>query len=449
VSLLSRGAVVKAHSGDVPPLPLSSHQDVRKKKIVRVRRNAPNPPDGANEAALALGAGRGDGGMVLVGADSYRAIPDGSLDFVYLEHRHDSCDLLQDVYQWWPKVRWGGYLAGSDYVTDDQGKKLTKRNQLEECGAWGPSSWRVMETVDDFRRSQRLLLSVTREHRPSWLVRKGANQAGLELPARPGTPKRLHFIWVCSQFKDPCEIPKFQQEVIEGWRKMHPDYQVTLWDNEMVKREFAEQLPVLKAVQIIAWVADILRYGILYRYGGVYLDTDTIALKRIDALIEGDSPFGVCELPMSRWGMRYEQHCRFMCNGIIGSPPGEEMFRYAFETAQYNVQLAKPKMKVSWITGPKLFTNATGWNITVLGATTFLPCSWKDTTICDIGKFRTMENVFAMHSWNPSWSPKARFQNDSQWVPIWDRKKPKKTKSDAGRGNNKGVKKASKPWDRG
>jgi mannosyltransferase OCH1-like enzyme len=82
------------------------------------------------------------------------------------------------------------------------------------------------------------------------------------------------------------------------------------------------------------------------RHGGVYLDTDTIALRPIDDLIEGDAPFGVCELPMSRWGMRYEEHCRFMCNGIMGTPPGEEMFKIAFETSQANVKLENPKMKV-------------------------------------------------------------------------------------------------------
>lgn len=48
--------------------------------------------------------------------------------------------------------------------------------------------------------------------------------------------------------------------------------------------------------------------------------------------------------------------------------------RDAFETAQVNAQLRHPKMKVSWITGPKLFTNSTLNKITVLGATTFLPC---------------------------------------------------------------------------
>lgn len=37
-------------------------------------------------------------------------------------------------------------------------------------------------------------------------------------------------------------------------------------------------------------------------------------------------------------------------------------------------------------------------------------------------KFRRIENVFGMHRWSASWSTKEIFQNDSQWVPIWDRK---------------------------
>jgi hypothetical protein len=43
-------------------------------------------------------------------------VPDDSLDFGYLDARHDREAVLEDVGAWWPKIRPGGVLAGHDYV---------------------------------------------------------------------------------------------------------------------------------------------------------------------------------------------------------------------------------------------------------------------------------------------------------------------------------------------
>jgi predicted O-methyltransferase YrrM len=43
-------------------------------------------------------------------------VTDASLDFAYLDARHDREAVLEDLGAWWPKVRPGGVLAGHDYV---------------------------------------------------------------------------------------------------------------------------------------------------------------------------------------------------------------------------------------------------------------------------------------------------------------------------------------------
>ena len=48
-------------------------------------------------------------------------VPDGSLDFVYVDARHDFKGVYEDVSKWWPKLRPGGIMAGHDYVTQDDG----------------------------------------------------------------------------------------------------------------------------------------------------------------------------------------------------------------------------------------------------------------------------------------------------------------------------------------
>ncbi len=49
-------------------------------------------------------------------AEAAAAIADGSLDFAYLDARHDRAAVTEDLEAWWPKVRPGGVLAGHDYV---------------------------------------------------------------------------------------------------------------------------------------------------------------------------------------------------------------------------------------------------------------------------------------------------------------------------------------------
>jgi hypothetical protein len=43
-------------------------------------------------------------------------IADGSLDYVYVDARHDFCGCLSDIELFWPKLRGGGVMAGHDYL---------------------------------------------------------------------------------------------------------------------------------------------------------------------------------------------------------------------------------------------------------------------------------------------------------------------------------------------
>jgi len=59
------------------------------------------------------------GRAVIVNLDSVAAadtVVDATLDFVYLDARHDFSGVVSDVHAWWPKVKIGGIFAGHDYV---------------------------------------------------------------------------------------------------------------------------------------------------------------------------------------------------------------------------------------------------------------------------------------------------------------------------------------------
>eukprot|EP01061_Rhynchopus_euleeides_P037208 TRINITY_DN6310_c2_g1_i1.p1 TRINITY_DN6310_c2_g1~~TRINITY_DN6310_c2_g1_i1.p1 ORF type:complete len:277 (+),score=85.22 TRINITY_DN6310_c2_g1_i1:163-993(+) len=49
--------------------------------------------------------------------DAAKRLNDSSLDFVYIDARHDFEAVLEDLRDWWPKLRVGGIFAGHDFTS--------------------------------------------------------------------------------------------------------------------------------------------------------------------------------------------------------------------------------------------------------------------------------------------------------------------------------------------
>lgn len=47
--------------------------------------------------------------------EAVKDIPNGSLDFVYIDQLHEFDPVMMDLIQWTPKVRAGGIISGHDY----------------------------------------------------------------------------------------------------------------------------------------------------------------------------------------------------------------------------------------------------------------------------------------------------------------------------------------------
>jgi hypothetical protein len=54
-------------------------------------------------------------------SECVKNVPDESLDYIYVDARHDFLGVYTDLVEWWPKLKRGGILAGHDYVTQDDG----------------------------------------------------------------------------------------------------------------------------------------------------------------------------------------------------------------------------------------------------------------------------------------------------------------------------------------
>lgn len=75
-----------------------------------------------------------------------------------------------------------------------------------------------------------------------------------------------------------------------SWKKKCPDYEFMLWHDGMPEfKEIIETSPFAKKayeLKLWAFVADYIRVYALYKYGGIYVDTDVQLLKNFDEFLD-------------------------------------------------------------------------------------------------------------------------------------------------------------------
>lgn len=166
-------------------------------------------------------------------------------------------------------------------------------------------------------------------------------------------PKQVHLVWVGPSIPSP-DVMK----VKDSWIQHHPDWQVNLWGNSEVEeiiKEYSQKFPAVKEAWEKAdkWAekADIARYCILHKEGGVYADSDLPCYGKVDDL-HCYTDFYVA--------MEQNDHSSriiYTGNALIGSKPGHRIMEYCLQ----NMKPKKP-CEDAWAiigrTGPGLLTDA-------------------------------------------------------------------------------------------
>lgn len=100
-------------------------------------------------------------------------------------------------------------------------------------------------------------------------------------------PKIIHYCWVGGKPK-----PKSVQYCIDSWKKYCPDYEIKEWNES--NYDFEKNQYMKEAYQEKKWgfVPDYARLDIIYKYGGIYLDTDVEIVKSFDELLNQEAFMG-------------------------------------------------------------------------------------------------------------------------------------------------------------
>jgi hypothetical protein len=104
--------------------------------------------------------------------DAAVQVPDNSLDYVYVDARHDYCGVREDLNNWWPKLRSGGVFAGHDYLTHREVQRLDRGQDWSLCGNGERNEGAVKGAVDEFAAQRGVRVMQTADRWPSWYFRK-------------------------------------------------------------------------------------------------------------------------------------------------------------------------------------------------------------------------------------------------------------------------------------
>lgn len=133
-------------------------------------------------------------------------------------------------------------------------------------------------------------------------------------------PKIIHHIWV-----GPKPLPDDEKRWMQTWKDKHPDWEFKFWTNDNLPELPNNCVQALKNYdKYPAFQADVIRYVVVLKYGGVYLDTDMECIKPCDHLFEGVEFVGLHPWPKVNW----------ICNGFIGASPQHPVLRSAVESVQ-------------------------------------------------------------------------------------------------------------------
>lgn len=183
-------------------------------------------------------------------------------------------------------------------------------------------------------------------------------------------------------------MPDHLAAYVATWTAVHPGWEHRMWtdaDLDWLQNQelydFAEAITQHHG----QFRADVARYEILHRHGGVWVDCDFEAVYPIDDLIAGHDCFAA-----------WETDGQWINNAILGSVPGHPMLADLIDGLPANVHRRKGK-RPNVMSGPQYLTPiALEHEITLFPAAQFFPYRWDELDRAG----HAFPDAYAVHHWN-------------------------------------------------
>lgn len=211
-------------------------------------------------------------------------------------------------------------------------------------------------------------------------------------------PKIIHQIWLGSS------LPEDLKTLQQTWKKFHPDWEYKLWTDNDVKNFKMQNREVFEKTKNLGAKSDILRYEILYQFGGLYVDTDFECLKPFDELHH------ICDFYAGLFS--YDKIC--IMNSLMGCSPKNKILKNILDSMKMVSSFQITPEEVFNFSGPHYLTSVffgtdkkDKQNSIIFPPTYFFPSpnSNSGKTHNEQKKFLKDES-HAIHYWHISWVKK-------------------------------------------
>lgn len=217
----------------------------------------------------------------------------------------------------------------------------------------------------------------------------------LPMPRRtelPVIPKVIHYFWASEN-----PMPDYLRQCVESWKKFCPDYELVLWDEKSY--DVDQYTYTRQACDKKKWgyIPDVARLDILYRYGGIYMDTDVELIRNIDELLYQPAFCGV-----EKWGVLNMGGC----SGAVPHHPAVKMLLDYRKDELFIRQDGSLNLESSgaYETVPMLMrgyeinnTNQIVSDMTIYASDYFHPYDYMS------GETNLTENTYSIHHFNGGW----------------------------------------------
>jgi hypothetical protein len=193
-------------------------------------------------------------------------------------------------------------------------------------------------------------------------------------------PRTVHRVWIGDE-----SMPREQERFGETFAEHHPGWEMRLWT--------VNDLPGLDIgaterdrARTSSELSNLIRYEVLHRYGGVYVDTDFECLRSLIPLLRGIDAFAALEIP------------GHVGTAILGSVAGHPAFARAALLARQTLGVGAHSADAN---GPYFFSLILEQEpgVAIFGAELFYPYLWDERE----RRREKFNDAYAVHHWAMSW----------------------------------------------
>ncbi len=238
-------------------------------------------------------------------------------------------------------------------------------------------------------------------------------------------PKIIHYCWFG---RGP--LPELAQKCIASWKKYLPDYEIKEWNEDNFDVNVIPYTMEAYAQKKYAFVSDYARFRVLYKYGGIYFDTDVEVIKPFDDIIAKGNFMGFELDPDGENSpKKYAPRYAFSVNPGVGlgmakgHPFVKKMLDY-YATLHFDTNELNPWYQtiVSYTTLCLMedgLKNVPG--IQQVGDITVYPHEYFSPINMVSGRLHVTSNTYSIHRYMGSWDDRKKTFKDvvRGWIPEW------------------------------